>query len=272
MSQMTSPSRSFSREETWLLREKYGVDREQIAAFEHDAAGLAEQPWVEAFRNDQKRLEQGEPLAYVIGWVSFLGAHIDLSQRPLIPRPETEHWTEELIATMPTDRPLRVLDLCCGSGCVGIAILQKRPLAHVTFVDVAERALRQTQHNLQRNAIDLTRTEVIASDLWQAVGDAQFDFIAANPPYVDQFGNYSSLLRWEPEQALFAQDEGFALINQILIHAEKHLFPGAELWLEFGEKQAKRIQNVVATDTHLQQEIRPDQFGKERVARLIRPR
>jgi release factor glutamine methyltransferase len=110
---------ALSKEERQLLDEKY--------------AGNAA---AEGFKDDRKRLAAGEPLAYVIGWQPFLGLKIYLDSRPLIPRPETEWWTEELIKHLNErfgDAPFRLLDLCAGSGAIGIAVLAMMPGARVSF-------------------------------------------------------------------------------------------------------------------------------------------
>src|SRR5690606_26669366 len=101
---------TLNQEEQWLLEEKY--------------AGAES----EAFRADLKRLTGGEPLGYVIGHVPFLDCRIHLDSHPLIPRPETEYWVEKAMVAIkevaggPEARPLHVLDLCAGSGCIGVAV------------------------------------------------------------------------------------------------------------------------------------------------------
>src|SRR5579872_6774723 len=97
-----------AREIDWLLREKYGGQR--TAAAERDIG----------------RLRRGEHISYVIGWAPFLACHIDLAARPLIPRPETEYWNSEAIKMIKARRvaELRALDLFCGSGCIGAAVLK----------------------------------------------------------------------------------------------------------------------------------------------------
>ena len=108
------------KERAWLLRDKY--------------QGMV----APAFLADVKKLEQGEPLDYVIGWREFLGCRIGLSERPLIPRVETEFWTELVIKKI-GQQPAKVLDIFAGSGCVGLAVLKHCPRAEVIFVDNEER-------------------------------------------------------------------------------------------------------------------------------------
>ncbi len=105
-----------TQDEVWLLREKYqGVK-------------------TDAFFEDCARLKNGEPLAYIIGSIPFLNTTIFLDAHPLIPRPETEFWVEKAIAHMNVRAPLRILDLCAGSGCIGVAVLTARKETRVWVV------------------------------------------------------------------------------------------------------------------------------------------
>src|SRR5258708_4979109 len=116
----------------WLLRDRYKISESEIV--EKTSTGFAPENFPEItdqLRDDMRRLDGGEPIQYVIGWVPFLGCTIDLSLKPLIPRPETEFWTEkvmkETLKREMGDSELRALDLCCGSGCIGIALLKHVP-------------------------------------------------------------------------------------------------------------------------------------------------
>ena len=168
---------------TWLLKDKYHQSTEKLD-FDQLAPELL---------HDLKRLQQGEPLAYVIGWVDFLGCRIDLSKKTLIPRPETEYWVEQAIRKVlnfPNYAPqksLRVLDLCCGSGCIGIAILKHLPNVTTDFVDTDPNAVTQTEQNLQLNHCDQNRTHVFCAHLFESCS-GEYDFIFSNPPYVSDSG------------------------------------------------------------------------------------
>jgi len=279
---MTSKKPVSPQDLHWLIQDKYKGD---ILA-----PGLAA---------DKKRLEDGEPLAYVIGWVPFLNCQIDLSLRTLIPRPETEFWVGEVIKELKTgaiksvdvagslgEEPIHILDLCCGSGCIGIALLKNLPNVTVDFVDISEVAIQQTKINLQKNDDEKKslskRARTMVSDLFtqlpaqpQAENSAyndsqnQYDLIVCNPPYVDLFGDFAPEVAYEPAQALFAQNHGLALIEQIINHSKKYLKLGGKLILEFGKGQEDEIAKLSQRAGWEHADFYDDQFGVKRWAALF---
>jgi len=253
-------------EARWLFEEKYHFSRQQaIEKIEHlrlhPEQTLATLP--KDIRHDLDQLILDVPVAYLIGWVKFLGCHIDLSLRPLIPRPETEEWVGRFLKETTATR---VLDLCCGSGCIGVAVLKHLPNSRVTFVDIDPQMLKQSRLNVEQNEIASERSRFLESDLFSGVTE-KYDAILANPPYVDPFGQFSPSLRHEPERALFAQNHGFKLVEQIILNAQKYLNEGGALWIEFEADQAKRVQQV-ANSIGWDVRVFQDQFGRDRFAIL----
>ena len=122
-----------SQDIEWLLKEKYQGE-ESVAFFA-----------------DVKRMALGEPLGYLIGHVPFLDTTISLDSKPLIPRPETEFWVEKVITEIKlgsAGAPLRVLDLCAGSGCIGVAVAKAIPGATVDFSEIDAKHLPTITKNL----------------------------------------------------------------------------------------------------------------------------
>ncbi len=245
----------------WLLKDKYEWSTTTIHDFLASKI-LQQQKISKSIAHDLHRLEQGEPLAYVIGWVDFLGCRIDLSLRPLIPRPETEYWVGEImknIQHMAHDKPTQVLDLCCGSGCIGIAVLKHLPNCVVDFVDISERAIEQTKKNLQANNLPLENYSLKQSDVFEKV-IGSYNFIFCNPPYVDQHHAQLVDLAFEPSTALFADEHGLTLIGKILRQTKQHLLHQGQLMMEFGKGQEENIQRL-AESNHLACTFYPDQYG-----------
>jgi release factor glutamine methyltransferase len=250
-----------SKEEQWLLEEKY-----------------AGQP-NPAFVRDRMRLAYGEPLAYVIGFVDFLGCRIDLSGRPLIPRPETEYWTEKALQNVDCrmqnekSKSLRVLDLFAGSGCIGIALLKHLPCAAVDFADIDNGCLRQIRRNLEINHISMERFEVFQSDVFAGISPGRrYNVIFANPPYIDRVNALTrvatSVKDFEPDCALFAEEEGLAYIRQLLAEARNFLHPGGSLYLEYDDIQKKSIETILEEYGYRDFSFHRDQFGKWRYVKV----
>ncbi len=240
-------------EERWLLKEKYGGEK------------------TEAFFADCERLKLGEPLAYLIGTVPFFHTVIALDSRPLIPRPETEYWAERAIQRIIESRQHspRVLDLCAGSGCIGIAVAVAIPNTHVDFVEIDPTHHSTIAKNLVLNHIDITRTDIMGGDLFECVG-ARYDYILSNPPYIDPEHNRSttSVRTYEPALALYGGGAGLAIISRIIAEAPFHLVQHGELWIEHEPEQVDEIRDFAMTQgfvVHTQL----DQYRVPRFSRLV---
>lgn len=249
--------------ERWLITDKYQGHTPEPAQLVADLA----------------RLHEGEPLAYVIGWVNFLGLKIDLSCKTLIPRPETEYWVGEVMkeagpTLLATDsHPVRMLDLCCGSGCIGLALWKhlsaSQPQLSIDFVDNDPRAIQQTKLNIELNQLPAAQLHVRLGNLFEG-GSGEYDLIVTNPPYVPISGEVGPETVHEPQHAIFAQKDGLELIYQIILKGQKFLKKAGKLYLEFGEGQGLRIAQLAKEAGWASCEIRVDQFGVERWAVLER--
>lgn len=244
-------------EALWLLKEKYG--------------GVES----EAFRADLERLRAGEPLAYLIGHVPFLNCQIYLDSKPLIPRPETEYWVEKAIESIRLDsKNARVLDLCAGSGCVGMAVAKAVPEAHVTFAEIDPLHLPTIQKNLSHNLPQYSREvelySVIQSDLFEKV-EGQFDFILSNPPYIDPALDRAeiSVKAHEPHLALYGGEAGLEIILTIINDSKKFLAPGGQLWIEHEPEQVEAIKKN-AEAVGFSATPHNDQYGLPRYSILVR--
>jgi release factor glutamine methyltransferase len=237
----------------WLLKEKYNGEKS------------------EAFFTDCKNLTLGKPLAYLIGWVPFLDCKIWLDSHPLIPRPETEHWTEKAIKVIRknTKKSLHVLDLCAGSGCIGIAVAKAIPKACVDFGEIDASHISTIKKNLHENGIGNKNFSIINTDLFAEFTN-KYDFILSNPPYIDKYleRTDSSVVENEPRLALFGGKNGLEVINKIIEQSSSYLNQNGQLWIEHEPEQTQTIQAVgkkygffVITHT--------DQYNIERYSTLV---
>jgi release factor glutamine methyltransferase len=225
-------------------------------------------------KSDLERLKKGEPIDYVIGWKEFLGCKIDLSERPLIPREETEFWVGEVLkacevgsgfARSNFSRPA-VLDLFAGSGCIGLAVLKHCPNVQMTFADKEEKCVRQIKKNLKLNKF---KGKVIQADIFKGLG--KFNIIFANPPYIPTKRSkvQKSVKNWEPKQALYSGADGLVVIKKFLKEAKGHLSSKGLIYLEFGYGQKKAIENLLKQNKFENWEFKKDQFGRFRVVKII---
>lgn len=242
-----------NQEEKWLQTEKHnGVESE-------------------AFQADLERLRAGEPLAYLIGHVPFLGSQIYLDSRPLIPRPETEFWVEKAIASIQLDnKEVQVLDLCAGSGCIGVAVAKAIPEACVTFAEIDSAHLPTIKKNIAENFSDDERFQVIQSDLFEKV-EGQYDFILSNPPYIDPVldRTESSVKVYEPHLALYGGQSGMEIIERLIAAAPEHLAPGGQIWIEHEPEQVEEVKKC-AEAGGLSATPHNDQYGLPRYSILVR--
>jgi release factor glutamine methyltransferase len=197
------------------------------------------------------------PLAYIRGWIDFYGRHFAVSPSVLIPRPETEEMID-LIKDLPDlpqdgDYPPLLIDVGTGSGCIGITARLERPELEVWLTDISEDALVVARRNFRSLKAELGlsskfKLQYYAGDLLQAreVPNTA-SIIAANLPYVATGFEISPDAKAEPDLALFANDEGYELIERLLPQAAAVLLSGGYLVLESDPWQQERIIKSAAT-------------------------
>ena len=198
-----------------------------------------------------------EPLQYLLGEWAFLGLPFYVTPEVLIPRADTE--TLALLA----ERYIRahgcktVLDLCCGSGCIGVA-LARRTGVSVTAADISPGALDVTRRNAERNGVSI---RTVASDLFAALPE-RYDVIVTNPPYLSgqDMQSLQPELGFEPPLALYGGADGLMYVRRIAAEWGAHVAPGGALFLEIGCTQAEDVTALFGGGT-----VGPDLAGLPRV-------
>jgi len=224
---------------------------------------------------DVLRLKRGEPLDYVIGWLPFLNCRIDLTYRPLIPRPETEFWTEQAISCIKTRARLKkkrilIADVFAGSGCIGLAVLKNVKNVRVDFAEIDKFLIKQIKINLRLNKISPRFYRVIRSDVFKNL-KGRYDFILANPPYLAfkrKNKIQKSVLRYENHQALFGGPDGLFYIKKFLQEAKKHLKNAGQIWIEFDSWQKQDIEKLLKKIGYGQFKFFRDQYNRWRYLRV----
>lgn len=201
----------------------------------------------ETFDELIERRAAGEPVAYLLGRREFWSLELEVGPGVLIPRPETETlvWCVLRLLPVPIDRPLELLDLGTGSGCIALTLAHARPDLRVTGVDSSPRALDYARRNAERHGIaNVTFSE---GDWFTPVKDRRFDAVVSNPPYVRSGDEHLHRgdLRFEPADALEAGPDGLDAIRCIVETAPRHLVPGGLLAIEHGHDQGEAVARLL---------------------------
>lgn len=224
-----------------------------------------------------KLINQDMPLAYLFGSIPFAGLDILVEPPILIPRAETEEWASNLIDTLCSvkNKPLTILDLCTGSGCIALALAEALPHAKVYGTDSNEKALKLAQKNAKHNQI--SNVIFLHSNLFDAIPKhITFDLIVANPPYIPEkqwSGLEPSVKNWEDKSALIAPDEGMALIKEIITQTPPYLkfnetlktMNVPQLIIEIDATQGTTLSTYLENHGYTHVMITKDLEGKDRV-------
>jgi release factor glutamine methyltransferase len=218
-------------------------------------------------------MEPELPKEYKKGFAKFLGLKIGLSQRPLIPRPETAFWVKEAIRGMRKERKERIscLDLFSGSGCIGLAVLAKVENAFCDFGEVDAKNIKQIKINLKINGLEKKRSRVIETDVFLKI-KKKYDYILANPPYIAESRFHliqPSARAFEPMIALDGKKEGMFFIDKFLKQAKNFLKPGGKVFMEFDFYQKKELEKTLEKYGWTDYKIYKDQFERERFVKII---
>lgn len=207
------------------------------------------------------------PEDYKNGFKDFLGARIDLSKRPLIPREETEYWVSA--ATKEIKEGAECLDLFAGSGCIGISILKNVKDSFCDFGEKEDSFLEQIKINLDLNSVSKERYSLIKTDVFSNI-KKKYDYILANPPYVaesriDEVGE--DVKMFEPSIALYGGSDGMEYIKVFLNEAVNYLKNDGIIYLEFDPEQKNLIEEIIK-DKYSKFEFLKDQFDKYRFVKI----
>ena len=243
-----------------------GLTPEKLLA-DRDGVAPREVRW--AMNEAVDRLVSGEPLAYILGEWEFYGLPLHVTRDVLIPRDDTCAVTELAIRNaLFLDRDPRVLDLCCGSGCIGLAVASRVVDARVTLADLSQEALAVAKKNLQRNKFGgrVTCVRADALDMPPAFL-GKFDMIVSNPPYITaaEMEQLPSGVRdYEPEMALYGGEDGLDFYRSISEKYAGALKPGGLLAFEFGMGQGDAVCQILVQNGYTILERTRDYNDRER--------
>jgi release factor glutamine methyltransferase len=223
-----------------------------------------------------RALEQraaGTPVQYLTGRQEFWGLEFEVNPSVLIPRPETEHVVEAVLARLGAKRaePLRIADVGTGSGCLAVALARELPLAHAVATDISSAALEVARRNAARHGVservEFRQMNLLSSCL-VAPAEERFDLIVSNPPYIGR-AEAAELPRevreHEPQEALFAGPQGIEAYPPLIAQAQALLGDAGWLVVEVAYNGAGRIRPLLETPQWSQVAVERDLAGIERV-------
>ena len=217
------------------------------------------------------RLNNNEPIQYILGEVRFCNIDMLIDKRALIPRPETEEMVMDIINTVKNKGEMRVLDICTGSGCIALALKKTFPQAHVFAVDISNDALDLAKANARKNDVDIEfiMADILSHDIIDKLGFDyhNFDIIVSNPPYVcisEKANMHKRVLDYEPSEALFVKDEEpFIFYEAIKNITNKLLAEKGYCFVEVNERFGSEVKSLLENEcAHI--EIKKDFKDKDR--------
>jgi len=252
-----------------------------------DRAYLYAHPERDLTGEEQRRYEsalaervRGVPAQYIIGHQEFWGMDLIVTPAVLIPRPETEHVIETVLALVAAEglggrpRPLhtlRIVDVGTGSGCIALALAKELPQAEIHATDISDAALEIARANAARLGLE-NHVSFHRADLLEGAG-ADFDFVVSNPPYVGESEEDQVQLdvrKFEPRNAVFAGPTGIEVILRLIPQARLALHPGGWLVFEISGSIAAAVERLLESWEEVR--IIPDLQSIPRVAQARNPR
>ncbi len=246
-----------------------GLDRMKMLT---ESAGEVPDPLGESVERLVEKRVSGYPLQYLLGEWEFYGLPFKVGEGVLIPRQDTETLAEvalDFLKTIP-ENERTVLDLCAGSGCIGIT-LAKLAGARVTLVEKSDKALGFLRENIKLNAVDENCRAVLGDVFDEGSDFGEFGVILSNPPYLTkaEMERLQREVRYEPEMALYGGEEGLDFYKKLLPKYVKSLKPNGLFAVEIGDAQVREVMSIFL-ENGLKPEFVKDSVGFCRVVYAIK--
>ncbi len=223
----------------------------------------------EQWIDDVKQHSTGIPIQYIVGHEWFFEYKFKVTSNTLIPRPETEEIVDKFLKEAP-EKALKVLDIGTGTGVIGITIKKERPQDDVTAIDLSEEALLVAKENGESLHANV---RFLLGDLTEPIKKEKFDIVISNPPYIgvdEKKYMDDSVLNYEPELALFAENEGLAVYQRLAKELPSILKPNGQIYLEIGFKQGSAVKALfLEAFPTADVTIEKDMSGQDRLLKVI---
>ena len=242
----------------WIIEETTGLTRTQILT---ECKGTQIIPNIEIIL---QKLRAHEPIQYIFGHTEWRGLDLLVTPATLIPRPETAELIDWILESCDKSKPLHVLDIGTGSGCIAIALKKSAPLWQVIGIDISPDALEIALENAKRNSVEVEWTQ---ADILSPITNYQFpilDIIVSNPPYIchrEKANMDTRVLDYEPHSALFVPDD-----EPLLFYRRIAAMKSAKsLYFEINEAYGKEVCDMLKELGYTNIQLKHDIYGKPRM-------
>lgn len=213
-----------------------------------------------------QKIIEGVPLQYITNKQEFYGLNFYVDANVLIPQPDTEILVEEVLTIASKEKKKNLLDICTGSGAIGIALAYHLPNATITMSDISQNALAIARKNAKENKV-IEQVEILESNLFEKI-EGKFDLIVSNPPYIETnvIPTLSKQVQKEPILALDGGEDGLMFYRKLVEEAPKYLEKGGYLCMEIGYKQKDAVMKLLKESKkykHIDSKI--DLAGNDRI-------
>lgn len=193
------------------------------------------------YKQKIEQILQGIPLQYITNSQEFMKLNFFVNENVLIPQPDTEILVEEVIKIAQSENKIKILDICTGSGCIGVSLAYYLKNAKITMSDISKNAIEIAKKNAKENKV-LEKTKFIKSDLFENI-EEKFDIIVSNPPYIetDVIKNLSKQVQNEPKIALDGGEDGLLFYRKLINEAPNFLNDNGYLCMEIGYNQKEKV-------------------------------
>ena len=246
-----------------LLEFVLNLDRNQLLIKQEQEV---EKENKEKYKYAIEKIVKGVPLQYITNSQEFMGLNFYVDENVLIPQPDTEILVEEVIKIVSKENKINILDICTGSGCIGISVENAVPKAKITMSDISKKAIEIAKKNAKENNV-LEKIKFIESDMFENI-EGKFDIIVSNPPYIetDVINTLSREVQNEPIIALNGGKDGLVFYRKLINEASKYLNNDGYLCMEIGYDQKEKVMELARKQEVFSKiEVIKDLSGNDRV-------
>ena len=230
-----------------LMQYVLKIDRNKLIINKNDNVDINKE---NEYKEYIEKIIKGKPVQYITNNQEFMKLNFYVDENVLIPQPDTEILVEEVIKSIDKMENIEILDMCTGSGCIGISLAKNIENTKVTLVDISKEAIEIAKKNVIQNEVE-NKVTFIKSDMFENV-KRKFDIIVSNPPYIktDIIQTLDKQVQNEPHIALDGGKDGLDFYKILINEAHKYLKKDGKIFLEIGYDQKQEVENLVKQSKH----------------------